>query len=115
MANDRHRFTQMKEAETYTEGDVPLYRSYGVKRRLRPWHDKLENIVSRVALIWVLGVLALAASFCVVGFCLYFPELWIKVVLLVILGILLLIRLTRTLRKRKKFLLPSKIRTHCWI
>jgi hypothetical protein len=100
--NDHSRLDQMKERQTVAS-DVPLYRSYGVKKKLRPWRDKLENVVSRVVLIWITCVLALATVFCVVGFCLYFPELWIKVALGVILGILLLIRLTRIPRKRRKF------------
>ncbi len=108
---DHFWYAQISESRSMGDSSVPLYRSYGVKRRLRPWQEKVELGFSKILLFWVLGVLLLAASLAVVNFWLYYPELWIKVVLGVLLAVLILIRLTRTIRKRAKF--TKKLKRMC--
>lgn len=100
---DRFRMNQAKQSQESQDESVPLYRSYGVKRRLRPWTEKIELTFGRIILLWMIGVLVLAAGFCAVGFWLYFPELWVKVILSVVIALIAAVRLTRTMRKRRKF------------
>ena len=103
--NGRDRFwlNQAKQSQGSQDDSVSLYRSYGVKRRLRPWQEKIELTFGRVIVLWILGVLLFAAVMCVIGFYIAFPELWVKVILSVLVGSVVLFRLTRTLRKRKSF------------
>jgi hypothetical protein len=103
---DRFRLNQMKQ--TASDEAVPLYRTYGVKRRLRPWQEKINLTFGRIVLIWMLGILGFAACACIVGFWLYFPELWVKVLLSLLIVAVLAIRMTRTLRKRLKFMRKLK-------
>ena len=98
-----HIRAQMNEKKNSSYESVPLYRSYGVKRRLRPWQEKIELGFGKIILFWVLGTLLLAAGLAVLNFWIYYPEAWIKVVLGALIGILILLRLTRTVRKRAKF------------
>ena len=102
--NGRDRF-RIQQARSQGEQDesVPLYRSYGVKRRLRPWTEKIQLTFGKIILVWMACVLVLAACMCVVAFWLYFPEMWIKVVLSVVVALLVSVRLTRTVRKRRRF------------
>lgn len=100
---DRFRLNQMKQSPTSRDEGELLYRSYGVKRRLRPWQEKINLTFGRVIVLWMLGVLLFAAATCVVGFFVWFPELWVKVLLGVLAGGFAVFRLTRTLRKRRRF------------
>jgi len=100
---DRFRLNQAKQSQTARDESVPLYRSYGVKKRLRPWEEKITLTFGRIVLVWMIGVLALAACLCIVGFWIGFPELWVKVLISVLTVLLLTVRLTRTLRKRWNF------------
>ncbi len=103
MANEfHHKMSQMDEAKTYS-GDVPLHRSYGVKKRLRPWQEKMELGISKIFLFWILGVLLFVSSVSVICFFLYFPEMWIKLVIGIAVGVIFTVRRTRTIRKRAKF------------
>lgn len=107
--NGPNRFRRVGTKESYES--VPLYRTYGVKRRLRPWQEKVELGFSKIALFWVLGTLSLAATLAIANFFLYYPEIWVKVLLSAFLVVLLLIRLTRTIRKRAKF--TRKLKRMC--
>ena len=97
------RLNQMKQSRAAQDESVPLYRSYGVKRWLRPWQEKIELTFGRVIVLWVLGVLLFAVAMCIIGFYIAFPELWVKVLVSVLVGGWLLFRLTRTLHKRRTF------------
>ena len=99
----RFWINQAKNSQSEQNGSVELYRSYGVKRRLRPWQEKVVLNFGRIVLIWMLSVLLLAAGLALVAFFVSFPELWIKVLIGVAVALFLGIRMTRTLRKRRKF------------
>lgn len=90
---------------------VELHRSYGVRRRLRPWKEKIELGVYKIFLFWVLGVLSLAAGLAIVNFFLYFPELWFKLLLAILIVVTVGLRLTRAARKRAKFM--RGLRKYC--
>jgi hypothetical protein len=98
-----YRVNQADDPMTREDGSVPLHRSYGVKRRLRPWQEKLELGFGKIILFWILGILTFVSSGTVIMFFLYFPEMWIKILLLLVFGFLLFLRLTRVMRKRGKF------------
>ena len=103
--NGRDRFwlDQSKHSQSVQDEDLSLYRSYGVKKRLRPWQEKINLTVGRVAVLWVMGVLLLALTMCLIGFFIAFPELWVKVLICAVAALTVAVKLTRTIRKRRKF------------
>lgn len=93
-----------KEHERPEREHVPLHRSYGVTRRVSLRWEKFCNVLIRIAAIVVVSIPCLAACVCIWNFFLYFPELWIKVLLasgVVLIGTWVG---TKTLRKRRSFL-----------
>lgn len=100
---DRFRLNQAKTSQATQDEGVPLYRSYGVKKRLRPWQEKIELTFGRVIVLWVLGVLLFAVAMCTIGFFIAFPELWVKVLIGAAAVLFVAVKLTRTLRKRRTF------------
>lgn len=82
---------------------TPLYRSYGVTRRVHPWREKFRDIVVQITTIFMIGIIVLAISLGFIMFMVFCPELWIKLLVGGLLIFLILLRLTRTLRKRRKF------------
>ena len=91
--------------------ETPLHRSYGVKRRVHPWREKMAALAAKLFAAWVVYIYILLAGTSIVMFWMYFPELWVKVLLTLIVAILLLFRLTRTVRRRQKFC--RKLRRLC--
>ena len=95
---------EMTERPDRSASHVELHRSYGVQRRLRPWKEKIEIGFYKIFLFWVLGILSLAAILAIVNFWLYYPEIWIKLLLSLLIGGFVFVRLTRTVRKRRGFI-----------
>ena len=100
---EERRTEERSERPDRTASHVELHRSYGVQRRLRPWKEKLELGFYKIFLFWVLGVLSLAAILAIVNFWLYYPERWVKLLLSVIIGGIVVFRLLRSVRKRTGF------------
>lgn len=100
-----------KEPISWEDSEVSLHRSYGVRRRLRPWQEKLELGFGRIVVFWILGVLLFVAVGTVVTFFLYFPETWVKVLLLSVGGVILIRRWSRPMRKRMRF--ERRLRKYC--
>ena len=101
----RFRKEQIEEHYKHTDADgsVPLHRSYGVKRRVHPWREKAALTAGRVFVLWVLGTLLYVAGFGLVMFWIYFPEIWLRLLSVILILSIVLIRATRTIRKRRKF------------
>lgn len=93
------------------DGYTPLHRTYGVKRRVHPWREKAASLASQIFLIWVTFLLILAGSTGLVMLWLYFPELWVKLLITITIAAILFVRLTRTVRRRRKFC--RKLRRLC--
>ena len=85
------------------ERHVPLYRSYGVKKKVYPLIEKLETYAVRLVALWVYGAFILVGSIGMIAFFIFFPELWVKLLIGVVAAVFLAVRLTRTLRIRRKF------------
>ena len=104
---DGHRIRETKYrsdgSQRPEERHVPLYRSYGVKRRVYPLIEKLETYAVRIIALWVYGVFILVGSVGAIAFFIFFPELWVKLLIGVVAAVFLAVRLTRTLRIRRKF------------
>ena len=104
---DGHRIQEAKNrsdgSQRPEERHVPLYRSYGVKRRVHPLIEKLETYAVRIIALWVYGAFLLVGSVGAIAFFIFFPELWVKLLIGVVAAVFLTVRLTRTFRIRRKF------------
>ena len=81
---------------------LPSYRFYGVKRRVYPRLERLITWAGRIffsilvlSFVYVLGATTWAFFF-------YFPEMWLRLLVGILLGTLLAMRLTQNLRRRRK-------------
>lgn len=104
---DNHRIRETKYrsdgSQRPEEGHVPLYRSYGVKRKVYPLIEKLGTYAMRIMALWIYGLFILVGSTGAIMFFIFFPELWVKLLIAVVAVIFLTVRLTRTFRIRRKF------------
>ncbi len=93
-----------KEAEKENrEEEMPLYRTYGVKKKVRPVLEKINLTLGRILAFGFLGMLSCIALVSVIAFYLFFPEAWIKIVVTVFLGGFVMMKATKNFRKRRKF------------
>ena len=81
------------------KGDVPLYRSYGVRRRKFPILEKINMVFMRVVFLWIIGTLGVAL-FIAVTTLLLFANLLVATVFVLLVTSIVLTVATRTLRKR---------------
>lgn len=97
------RITRIKSGGNLGDGDLPSYRYYGKRRRAHPLLDK----ISFYALLscWFFLCALYVFAFVAVGYGFFFgmPEMWIKVLVLLVVGVVATLRLTKTLRCRRKF------------
>ena len=96
-------FFHRESDEAYHDGSTPLHRSYGVKRRVHPWREKAASTAAKVFALYVMWIYVMIVGTAFVMFWLYFPELWVKVVLTAAVAFAFLVRLTRTVRRRQRF------------
>ena len=94
----------------YKNEQVPLHRAYGVWRKQHPIFDRIVFLFMRIVVLFVLGVLGLAAFSAIFSLLLYADLLIATVFLLVVFSIVAII-ITKTPRKRHK--LMRKIKKLC--
>ena len=104
---DASRDQKDREQESEVR-DVPLHRAYGVRRRVSPLWQRIEKTVYRLLALWIYFPIVLVGSVGLTAFLLYYPELWVKVLLLTIIAGIFVFRLTRPLRIRWRFLKKLK-------
>ena len=110
---DNHQKTEEKKEERASgaiHGHVPLHRSFAV-RRFRPAWEKAKTYFVRVLGAIILGGLAAIASLAAVFFFLYFQEVWIKLLVALFIVLILAFKLTKQIRKRRRFL--RKLKSFC--
>ena len=88
--------------------DVPLHRSYGVRKRVNLYWEKVRNVLLRIAAVFILFFPCLAAAIGIWNFFLYFPELWIKLLIVFGIGFMAIWIGTKSFRKRRRFLRKMK-------
>ncbi len=109
MSKDRDwgvRPTEKDRPEEAQEKDgtaLPFYRFYGVRRWIRPWKEKLNLFLGRLLVIFLFVCFFAVAGMSAVAFFLYFPEIWIKLLVVVLAAVILAVNLTRGIRRRRKF------------
>ena len=109
MKLSKHKKDAKNNSDKYGD-EVPLYRSYGVKRRVHPIIERLNMTFMRGVLFFVLGTLGFALFAAVTTLLLYADLLIALVFVTVVLTIVAVIG-TRTLRKRLK--LCSDVKKLC--
>ncbi len=83
--------------------EMPSYRYYGVRRRAHPLRDKL------LELLWFGLAFALFAIYAVIiglvayGFFFHSQEMWIKSLSAAVIVCIIVLRMTKTLRRRRRF------------
>lgn len=106
MKQQRRNARQITEEQKIHADDehaLPFYRFYGMRREIRAWREKLAIWIGRALVIFLLATFAAIVGALSVAFFLYFPELWIKLLVALSVAIFLALTLTRRLRMRKKF------------
>ena len=86
---------------------VPLYRSYGVTSKERPLLTKIKVIIQKATATFVFGVPILVAAVGILSFIIAGTVL-VRTAILLPLGIFIILRLTKTLRKRLKLIRSLK-------
>lgn len=94
---------RMKAPEEQEEESLPFYRFYGIRRWIRPWKEKLGLLVGRACVFLLFAAYVAIVGLVAVGFFVYFPEMWIKLVVGILIAVFLVVYLTRDRRRRKKF------------
>ena len=89
---------------------VPLHRTYGVKRKRRVIAERTVTVFAGSVLFYVLGVLALALL-AIVSSILMFIDIFVATVFVLSVGTVMIMMMTKTLRKRRK--LQRKIKKLC--
>ena len=82
--------------------DVPLYRSYGVKKKVNPTARKIRDSIAKILTVAVLAA-ELALIFFVAFMLAFFTDILIGTVLFVILFSIFFFNATKLLRRRAKF------------
>ena len=100
-----------KKTDWHYPDEVPLHRSYGVRRKVYPWVERFKLYVTRALLIFIFMFPLSCAGFVFLMFMLFVPGVLVRVLIASFLVLLLVIWLTRTLRKRLIFL--CKLRLFC--
>ena len=83
--------------------DVPSYRCYGTKRRVRPLAELITKWLLRIVLIVFLAVPCLFFVLGLYTTLAFVRSILVRVLLWVLIAVLILFLLTRTLRKRLNF------------
>ncbi len=81
---------------------LPSYRFYGVKRRVYPRLEKICKWVARIFFCILMSTFACIVVATAVAFFLYFPELWLRLLVGILLALLLFLALTKNFRRRRK-------------
>ena len=96
------------KAETSEYNPVPMYRAYGVLKREYPWLENLKIVLIRVVAILFLCAFVFPLVFGLAMFFVYGPLL-VKVTLILIPSVTFILLITRTLRKRIRFIIKLKV------
>ena len=91
------------EREERTSDAIPISRSYGTQKK-RAWVVWGQYAGYRFFAILVLFFFLFTAANVVLAWLIAYPEMWLKLLAAFVIVVCLTIRLTRTLRKRRKFL-----------
>ena len=83
--------------------EVSLHRSYGKTKRVYPLWERIKLTFFQGIAIWLLIPWVFVALTFYFSFMFFFPEMWFKIFVNILLWGFVLFRATRTLRKRQKF------------
>ena len=92
----------MNESNESSE-EVSLARSYGKKRRVHPLWERIKLTFFQGVVLWLVIPWILITISAYSMFMIFYPEMWVKILVNILLWGYVLLRLTRTLRKRRKF------------
>ena len=81
---------------------LPSYRFYGVKRRVHPKREKFFIMLVRGAFLFLVFCFSLMLAATAWAFFFYFPEMWLKLLVGIVLAILISLKLTQNFRRRRK-------------
>lgn len=81
---------------------LPSYRFYGVKRRVYPRLERLITWAGRIFFSILVLCFVYAVGATAWAFFFYFPEMWLRLLVGIALGTLLILWLTQNLRRRRK-------------
>ena len=105
----KERDNGLPDGEPLYDG-VPLHRTYGGKRKKRPVREYAVTVFAGSVLFYILAVLAFALL-AIITAILTFIDILVATVFVLLCGSLLLLALTKTLRKRRKF--EKKLKKLC--
>ncbi len=91
--------------------EVSLHRSYGVTKRVCPLWERIKMTFFQGLALWIIIPFILVMIGSYVMFMCFYPEIWVKILGSVLLWGTVIFRLTRTLRKRRKF--TKKLKKTC--
>lgn len=94
---------QKKRTDRDWNDEVPLYRSYGVRRKVFPWVERFKLYLVRALLIFIFVFPILCGVFALLMMAVYVPGVLFRSLMILFYGFLLGFWLTRTLRKRLWF------------
>ena len=94
---------RMEGAQERDGEELPSYRFYGMRRYVKEWKEKLGLFFGRACVFLLFAVYAFIVGLAGYAFFVYFPELWIKVLVAVLVAILVVLHLTKKMRQRRKF------------
>lgn len=83
--------------------EVSLYRSYGVKKKVYPLWERIKLTFFQGLLLWLFIPWVLISIAAYSMFMAFYPEMWVKILFNIFLWGFLVLRVSRTLRKRRKF------------
>ncbi|MBQ2999326.1 MAG: hypothetical protein IJD64_02580 [Clostridia bacterium] len=106
-----HARNMMNGSDEDESEEVSLHRSYGKKRKVYPLWERIKLTFFQGLTLWLLIPWLIVALLLYIAFMCFFPELWFKIFVNILLWGFLLFRLTRTLRKRRKF--TKKLKKLC--
>ena len=81
---------------------LPNYRFYGVKRRVYPRLEKAIMWAGRIFFSFLVLCFIYAVGATAWAFFVYFPEIWLRLLVGIFLFVLLLLKLTQNFRRRRK-------------
>ena len=81
---------------------LPSYRFYGIKRRVYPRLERLGRWAARIFFCVLLATFVFVVAATAYAFFVYFPEVWLRLLVAIFLFVLLLLSLTRNFRRRRK-------------
>ena len=98
-----HAQNMMNASNEDESEEVSLHRSYGQTKRVYPLWERIKLTFFQGLTLWLVlpWVFVILTSY--IAFMYFYPEMWFKILVSIVLWGLVLFRLTRTLRKRSKF------------